>query len=101
MGILRTQNTLCIISDFLTLNAVKIEKVILPDVIQSHAPEGAILDCLYTVNSSQFTLQWLFNNSDVPVYEWKPNTEPVVGELLEGKLDLSYRASSKNQLFYL
>lgn len=94
--VLRTYDTLYIFSDILTLNVVTVDKVILPDVIQSGTPEGAVLDCLYTVNTSQYTLQWLFNNSDVPVYEWKPNTEPVVGELLDGRLDLTYRASSIN-----
>lgn len=79
---------------------MKIDKVILPDVIQSGAPEGAVLDCLYSVNTSQFTLQWLFNDSNVPVYEWKPNTEPVVGELLEGRIDLTYRASGKNKFHF-
>ncbi|KAJ2942693.1 hypothetical protein O0L34_g2163 [Tuta absoluta] len=74
-------------------DSVKIEKIIVPEVIQSGASSGAILDCIYTNVSNKFTLQWLFNGQQQPVYEWSPRKEAKVSGILNGRLDLTYRPS--------
>ncbi|KAI5633162.1 hypothetical protein NE865_14114 [Phthorimaea operculella] len=79
-------------------DSVKIEKIIVPEVIQSGTSSGAILDCIYSNVSNQFTLQWLFNDQQPPVYEWSPRKSPKVSGILDGRLDLTYRPSVSDSL---
>ncbi|XP_047995108.1 uncharacterized protein LOC125233230 [Leguminivora glycinivorella] len=72
------------------LNTVTIDKLVVPDLVQ--AGNVAILDCQYTVLDDKFTLQWLFNGSEV--YEWRPGTKPSVGGILDGRLDVDYKVSN-------
>ncbi|XP_063531018.1 uncharacterized protein LOC134741994 [Cydia strobilella] len=72
------------------LNTVTIDKLVVPELVQ--AGNAAILDCHYSVLDDKFTLQWLFNGSQV--YEWRPGTEPRVGGVLEGQLELDYKVSN-------
>ncbi|XP_049868214.1 uncharacterized protein LOC126368344 isoform X2 [Pectinophora gossypiella] len=78
---------------FSAVNTVKIEKLVVPDLVQIGNMSDIVLDCLYSGVSDQFTLQWLFNGSHTPVYQWTPLAEPQVTGILDGRLDLTYRAS--------
>ncbi|XP_063626901.1 uncharacterized protein LOC134798411 [Cydia splendana] len=72
------------------LNTVAIDKLVVPELVQ--AGNATILDCHYSVLDDKFTLQWLFNGSEV--YEWRPGTAPKVSDMLEERLDLDYKVSN-------
>lgn len=72
-------------------SAIKIEDLIIPEVVQKGIVSSVVLDCVYNVVGDGFTLSWLFKQR--PVYEWRPPADPIVRGILDGRLDLTYKAS--------
>ncbi|CAG5016828.1 unnamed protein product, partial [Parnassius apollo] len=78
------------------LNAVKIVKIVVPDIIQYGVQDAVILDCDYTYgnNTSGLVVKWFFRNKARPVYQWIVSQKPQDMGILRGRVDLAYRASS-------
>ncbi|XP_041973274.1 uncharacterized protein LOC121728982 [Aricia agestis] len=76
-------------------DALKIVKLIVPDVIQYGAQDTALLDCDYTYgNDTQgMVLKWFFQSRMRPVYQWIAGHMPQAINVLRGRVDLTYRAS--------
>ncbi|CAG5052056.1 unnamed protein product [Parnassius apollo] len=79
------------------LNAVKIVKIVVPDIIQYGVQDTVILDCDYTYgnNTSGLVVKWFFRNKARPVYQWIVSQKPQDMGILRGRVDLAYRASSE------
>lgn len=71
---------------------MKIDKLVVPEVVGNDCVD-AVLDCVYSGVADDVTVVWLHNGSQV--YEWRRGAEPEVRGLLEGRLDLTYRLTSK------
>ncbi|CAG4956446.1 unnamed protein product [Parnassius apollo] len=78
------------------LNAVKIVKIVVPEIIQYGVQDAVILDCDYTYgnNTSGLVVKWFFRNKARPVYQWIVSQKPQDMGILRGRVDLAYRASS-------
>ncbi|XP_046978871.1 uncharacterized protein LOC124544387 [Vanessa cardui] len=78
------------------LNAVKIVKVVVPEIIQYGVQDAVILDCDYTYgnNTSGLVVKWFFKNKARPVYQWIASQKPQDMGILRGRVDLTYRASN-------
>ncbi|KAG7306262.1 hypothetical protein JYU34_008862 [Plutella xylostella] len=86
-------NSLLMVANLLShQSATKVTKVTVPELTQTNS-SALILDCEFSVPDENFVLQWLFNGERPPVYEWRPNTEPVVVDLLRDRLDVQYKAA--------
>ncbi|CAG4945170.1 unnamed protein product [Parnassius apollo] len=81
---------------FNELNAVKIVKIVVPEIIQYGVQDAVILDCDYTYgnNTSGLVVKWFFRNKARPVYQWIVSQKPQDMGILRGRVDLAYRASS-------
>ncbi|XP_028025907.1 uncharacterized protein LOC114239744 [Bombyx mandarina] len=77
-------------------NAVKIVKVVVPEIIQYGVQDAVILDCDYTYgnNTSGLMVKWFFKNNARPVYQWIVPQKPQDMGILRGRVDLTYRASN-------
>lgn len=78
------------------LNAVKIAKLVVPEIIQYGVQDAVILDCDYSYgnNTSGLVVKWFFRNKARPVYQWIATQKPQDMGILRGRVDLLYRASS-------
>ncbi|CAG9563478.1 unnamed protein product [Danaus chrysippus] len=78
------------------LNAVKIVKVSVPEIIQYGVQDSVILDCdyIYGNNTSGLVVKWFFKNKARPVYQWIATQKPQDIGILRGRVDLTYRASN-------
>ncbi|CAH2108808.1 unnamed protein product [Euphydryas editha] len=78
------------------LNAVKIVKIVVPEIIQYGLQDAVILDCDYTYsnNTSGLVVKWFFKNKAMPVYQWIVSQKPQDMGILRGRVDLTYLASS-------
>lgn len=78
------------------LSAVKIVKVVVPEIIQYGVQDAVILDCDYTYgnNTSGLVVKWFFKNKARPVYQWIVTQKPQDMGILRGRVDLTYRASN-------
>lgn len=78
------------------LCAVKIVKIVVPEIIQYGVQDTVILDCdyVYGNNTSGMMVKWFFKNKTRPVYQWIVSQKPQDMGILRGRVDLLYRASS-------
>lgn len=78
------------------LAAVKIIKIVVPEIIQYGVMDAVILDCDYTLSNDTAGLmvKWFFRNKARPVYQWIATQKPQDMGILRGRVDLSYRAST-------
>lgn len=78
------------------LYAVKIVKIVVPEIIQYGVQDAVILDCdyVYGNNTSGLVVKWFFRNKTRPVYQWIVNQKPQDMGILRGRVDLLYRASN-------
>ncbi|CAK1578765.1 unnamed protein product [Parnassius mnemosyne] len=81
---------------FNELNAVKIVKIVVPEIIQHGVQDAVVLDCDYTYgnNTSGLVVKWFFKNKARPVYQWIVSQKPQDMGILRGRVDLTYRASN-------
>ncbi|CAG9091695.1 hypothetical protein JYU34_009818 [Plutella xylostella] len=82
---------------FNDLYAVKIVKIVVPEIIQYGVQDAVILDCDYNVtgnNTAGLVVKWFFRNKTRPVYQWIAAQKPQDMGILRGRVDLTYRASS-------
>ncbi|CAK1578800.1 unnamed protein product [Parnassius mnemosyne] len=81
---------------FNEMNAVKIVKVVVPEIIQYGVQDAVILDCdyIYGNNTSGLVVKWFFRNKARPVYQWIVSQKPQDMGILRGRVDLTYRASN-------
>lgn len=81
---------------FSGLNAVKIVKIVVPEIIQYGVQDAVILDCDYTYDNdtSGLVVKWFFKNKARPVYQWIPSQKPQDLGILRGRVDLTYRVSN-------
>ncbi|CAG5006134.1 unnamed protein product, partial [Parnassius apollo] len=84
------------IDEILKLNAVKIVKIVVPEIIQYGVQDAVILDCDYTYgnNTSGLVVKWFFRNKARPVYQWIVSQKPQDMGILRGRVDLTFRASN-------
>ncbi|CAH2979170.1 unnamed protein product [Chilo suppressalis] len=87
---------LWLVTCFDGLTAVKIVKVVVPEIIQYGVQDAVILDCDYTYgnNTSGLVVKWFFKNKARPVYQWIASQKPQDMGILRGRVDLTYRASN-------
>ncbi|XP_059056493.1 uncharacterized protein LOC131850311 [Achroia grisella] len=87
---------LWLFSCFNGFEAVKIVKLVVPEIIQYGVQDSVILDCDYTYgnNTSGLVVKWFFENKNQPVYQWIATKKPQEMGILRGRVDLTYRASS-------
>ncbi|KAJ0179576.1 hypothetical protein K1T71_005288 [Dendrolimus kikuchii] len=85
----------CIVYLF-RLNAVKVVKIVVPEIIQYGVQDAVILDCDYTLgnDTSGLMVKWFFKNNARPVYQWIVSQKPQDMGILRGRVDLTYRASN-------
>lgn len=78
------------------LNAVKIVKIVVPEIIQYGVQDAVILDCDYEYDNdtSGLVVKWFFKNKARPVYQWIPSQKPQDLGILRGRVDLTYRVSN-------
>ncbi|CAG5049510.1 unnamed protein product [Parnassius apollo] len=80
---------------FTELIAIKIVKIVVPEIIQYGMQDAVILDCDYTYgnNTSGLVVKWFFRNKARPVYQWIVSQKPQYMGILRGRVDLAYRVS--------
>ncbi|XP_049888207.1 uncharacterized protein LOC126382401 [Pectinophora gossypiella] len=78
------------------LHAIKIVKIVVPEIIQYGVQDAVILDCDYTLgnDTTGLVVKWFFKNKNRPVYQWIATQKPQDMGILRGRVDLLYRASS-------
>ncbi|XP_063374843.1 uncharacterized protein LOC134662518 [Cydia amplana] len=81
---------------FNDLHAIKIVKVVVPEIIQYGVQDAVILDCDYTYgnDTSGLVVKWFFRNKTRPVYQWIPSQKPQDLGILRSRVDLTYKASN-------
>lgn len=77
-------------------HAVKIRRLIVPEIIQYGVQDSVILDCDYSYgnNTNGLVVKWFFKSKSRPVYQWIPSQKPQDLGILKGKVDLTYKASN-------
>ncbi|XP_067012799.2 uncharacterized protein [Anabrus simplex] len=79
-------------------DAVKITDLRVPPAVRNGSG-GALLDCEYSLRQEELkpdsglVVKWFFNNEPAPVYQWIPGQKPQELGILQGRLNLGYRAS--------
>ncbi|XP_056638560.1 uncharacterized protein LOC130446363 isoform X1 [Diorhabda sublineata] len=80
-------------------SAVKINQLIIPEVINASTP--TVLDCDYTLDDSSeenLVVKWYFNDN-ILVYQWIVGHQPISFGVLKKRVDLNYTVNSNpNQL---
>ncbi|XP_052123520.1 uncharacterized protein LOC113213117 isoform X1 [Frankliniella occidentalis] len=78
---------------------VTITNLKVPSTVQNGS-SGTILDCEYSLlpdeaqPTSGLVIKWYFNSRPAPVYQWIPTQKPQDLDLLRGRLDMNYTATS-------
>ncbi|KAJ2950558.1 hypothetical protein O0L34_g8803 [Tuta absoluta] len=87
---------LWLVTCFNGLEAIKIVKIVVPEIIQYGVQDSVILDCDYTLgnDTTGLVVKWFFRNKNRPVYQWIAKQKPQDMGILRGRVDLLYRASS-------
>ncbi|XP_072938857.1 uncharacterized protein [Epargyreus clarus] len=77
------------------LNAVKIEKLVVPELVQIGNVSEITLHCDFkTMNEGPYSVEWLFNERNVPIYRWNSYSPAKVNGILVDRLDLTFHVSS-------
>ncbi|XP_041973156.1 uncharacterized protein LOC121728900 [Aricia agestis] len=78
------------------MDAVRIVKLTVPEVIQFGAEDSALLDCdfEYGNDTRGLVLKWFFQSRTRPVYQWIAGHQPQAIGILRGRVDLTHRASA-------
>ncbi|XP_045521023.1 uncharacterized protein LOC123712112 [Pieris brassicae] len=78
------------------MHAVKIVKVVVPEIIQYGVEDAVVLDCDYTYgnDTAGLMVKWFFKNKARPVYQWIASQKPQDMGILRGRVDLTYKASN-------
>lgn len=72
---------------FSGVNCLQINDLIVPDFIKNGSKSAVVLDCDYSINSSEtgLVVKWFLNDGDTPVYQWIPPQMPQdLGKLKVG-----------------
>ncbi|CAB3228799.1 unnamed protein product [Arctia plantaginis] len=86
---------LSLVTCFNGLHAIKIVKLVVPEIIQYGVQDSVILDCDYTYGNKTpgLMVKWFFRSKTKPVYQWIVSQKPQDIGVLRGRVDLSYKAS--------
>ncbi|KAL1461079.1 hypothetical protein WDU94_013010 [Cyamophila willieti] len=85
---------------FAGIQCVQITDLRVPSLVKNGSSSYALLDCEYSLSqeesgpNSGLVVKWFFNDRSAPVYQWIPGKDPQGWDILKGRLNLGYKASS-------
>ena len=61
------------------VSPVKLDSLVVPEIIQNGTRDHVILDCPYELSPGErdgIVLKWYLNSKTVPIYQWIPPSHP-------------------------
>ena len=79
------------------VSPVKLDSLVVPEIIQNGTRDHVILDCPYELSPGErdgIVLKWYLNSKTVPIYQWIPPSHPQGLGSMRYKIDLDYEVSA-------
>ena len=79
------------------VSPVKLDSLVVPEIIQNGTRDHVILDCPYELSPGErdgIVLKWYLNSKTVPIYQWIPPSHPQGLGSMRSKIGETYQPLS-------